>query len=1517
MKTILRIFFGLICFVLVLLICVVIAIQTPYVQNYITQKVLVGLNEQFGTSISVESVDIDFFGDINLYNVSAKDHKDLDFIQIPHLTANISLWGIYRNSNDIKVEQLDLRNAHVQVLTYKGDSTSNFIQFIDKFVLGESQGESEFKIRGDINILNSKLSIVNYNLEPNQQVWLDAENFNAIIKDVNVSGSTYMANIDDLNFEAEKNSEKFKLERLSSVFLMNDQGILLDNLRLTTQSSDIDGYFHLKYDSIEQFDDFGNKIIWEVQLGEDNYLGYKDLRYFVPSWTKDEQIMVSGNINGPLNNLNVQNLVVSNGNTLLKSANVNIGELMNSSFAFQTDYMEAQTSYDELIRILPEEIAANLTDFIAKLGNVDYKGAFQMDDTNLFVNGFAKSALGDANILLNMYDYTGNQPSYKGNVRTSSFNLKKLIDIEELGMIAGNVNFDGRGFDISTLRIQTRGNLNYLDLAGSRYQNIHLNGVLNREKFDGTLALNDPNAQLSYVGTFDFSDPNLKLDFTSEIEFVNLNHFGITERENSWIQGKLSGDASFSNLNDLIGEIQISELTFNSDSVNIEIPLANLSLQNISPDVKNATLDFPGFAFAQIQGQFQLEEVPQVFQNGVGQFLVNYEKREVTPGQSFFFNVNIQDNLLAYFIPELYVQPNTNIIGFTNNDKDLFELNLNSPYVQYLEYKADSVNLNITTLNNKAFDIQARQIDIENFLLHNLKVKGNRINDTLRAEAHFFGGPNKEGEFDLNFYQTFNENMELKTGFAPSTINIENQTWQINPNNERNRNYAVLDFDNNQFSLHDIFFQSDNQFIRINGEYINDNNFSLDADLENVDLAKVIPPSVLGEFKIEGIANGNIDVIKTIEELKPMADLRIDSIKMNGYEIGNFVTNATYDMEEQIFNIQGSLDRDNVNTLFLTGEIDNKGSTPQVDLIASLSDFNINILSVFLDEVLTDWRGTLSGDVSLRGDPMNPSVSGFIAANDIGFKVVYLGTTYNMQGENDFILQKEPGTSGYLTLPDVEFIEQTSQTRGMVDGLLIFSDLSNWFMDLDFETDRLLVMNTNVSDNELFYGKIFAGGNFSMYGPASDMELSGYGVNVLNGSSISLNTGATSTVETNRFIQFYSFDEFGNLVEPDELNQEISGFSMDLDMNVNEGTTVNLVLDAQSNDKIEARGVANDFKLQMNRAGNLNIDGEYMISDGIYTFKEALVIDKDFELEEGGYIRFDGDPYNATMDLKAVYSRYVNNLGEYLGLTTTQATIVDLVIAITGDLENTQIEFLIEAPDASSQVRSALQNKLANNTDERMKQSSFLLVLGRFGTEELLAAGTATGAATASAFELLGKQVGNLFSSIIPGFELNPTYLQAVNRNAQSDRIQTQYNLALNERLRINGAVGTPLGTEYNEPVTMQVELDYDISRRADNGLVLRAFSRPSTLGIENFNVNSTFAQSYGAGVVFRRSFNSFRSLWRQSPDRNSQRQIENAPNQRTESAEQDSLNNSSENQSNKDTIPNQNNAELILFMRE
>src|SRR5690606_41117014 len=63
----------------------------------------------------------------------------------------------------------------------------------------------------------------------------------------------------------------------------------------------------------------------------------------------------------------------------------------------------------------------------------------------------------------------------------------------------------------------------------------------------------------------------------------------------------------------------------------------------------------------------------------------------------------------------------------------------------------------------------------------------------------------------------------------------------------------------------------------LDGYYANNTDYKLNADLENLVLSKIIPRGILGNLKIDGIANGNVNVVRTVDEFKPLAQLKIRS----------------------------------------------------------------------------------------------------------------------------------------------------------------------------------------------------------------------------------------------------------------------------------------------------------------------------------------------------------------------------------------------------------------------------------------------------------------------------------------------------------------------------------------------------------------------------------------------------------------------------------------------------------------
>src|SRR5690606_302613 len=137
---------------LTLLLTVMISLQIPSVQTKIATYAVTELNKTFGTKINVERVNIDFFGDVNLYGISTEDHHNLEFVKIQRLQAKLSIWGIIKNPNNITIRKLTLFEPEVQVVTYKDESVSNFIDLINKFSNQEKKEESDFLLRGDVEI---------------------------------------------------------------------------------------------------------------------------------------------------------------------------------------------------------------------------------------------------------------------------------------------------------------------------------------------------------------------------------------------------------------------------------------------------------------------------------------------------------------------------------------------------------------------------------------------------------------------------------------------------------------------------------------------------------------------------------------------------------------------------------------------------------------------------------------------------------------------------------------------------------------------------------------------------------------------------------------------------------------------------------------------------------------------------------------------------------------------------------------------------------------------------------------------------------------------------------------------------------------------------------------------------------------------------------------------------------------------------------------------------------------------
>ena len=82
---------------------------------------------------------------------------------------------------------------------------------------------------------------------------------------------------------------------------------------------------------------------------------------------------------------------------------------------------------------------------------------------------------------------------------------------------------------------------------------------------------------------------------------------------------------------------------------------------------------------------------------------------------------------------------------------------------------------------------------------------------------------------------------------------------------------------------------------------------------------------------------------------------------------------------------------------------------------------------------------------------------------------------------------------------------------------------------------------------------------------------------------------------------------------------------------------VQVIFDPTVGDILRTTGDG-DIKIAFDKEGSLSLFGEYRISRGDYLFTLSNLVNKKFVLTPGGTIVWSGSPYDAMLDINAVYN---------------------------------------------------------------------------------------------------------------------------------------------------------------------------------------------------------------------------------------------------------------------------------------
>ncbi|MEY8761575.1 translocation/assembly module TamB domain-containing protein [Chryseobacterium tongliaoense] len=1483
-----------------LIVAVIIIINLPVTKQWAADQALQIVNRDFKAEMSTESVEVDFFGDVTIKGLKIKDYKGYDFIKSKEFIANSDWFSLATNigkNNSLSFNSLTLKNAEIKVITYKGDSISNFIRFTKLFDSGKKRDPSKppFQLNSRLQIIDSKVSIVNLNSPGEAGKWLTATNFNLKAPNVKVNGANISALINNLSFVTKRWGKSHFVDTFSTELSMTEDFLSLKDLTLNTDHSLLQGNikFNLNKGS---WADFADKVRWDMDLNQGSQLNGYDISYFVTNWDNFEPFNVSGKMTGPLNNFYLENFLIRNPSVNIATHTMKVKNILKGNFQIETNNLAADFTYKDLKAMMPSFISTKMKNFADDFGRLKYNGAASVNPKQVYVpSGNLITGIGQAKITkFSFTDYSTALPKYSGYAEVTDLNTSVITKNKSVGLISGKFDINGQSFDVNTMRLTTKSQVSKIEIMNKEINNLYLDGLLDHKKYNGIITVNDEQAKATIKGLIDFSTSRIAMDVNADVNYLNMNYF--TDKPgNQIVSGQVAGKMSMSSINDLILDVEANNVNFATATQKYIIPNAKVKTF-IEGGNRVIDVNAPGAVNGKISGRYNLADLAGMVENGLGKILVGPPPRKLYRGQSFAMNFDVQQGLVSYFMPDLKLPQGAVVEGQYDGNSNNLILNVDAASLKYVMTKeveiteadkalaeanpaykinqrdnitrdsamVDSVLVRINTANlNEQLYAKVKRVEYNKNVIKDLTLSGRNENNSILHLATTFkhGSPEDElddklKEYAINVNQSTNPAGDYVFRFEPTEVKFNEVTWAIDTSPELDHSITYRK-KTSDFEIRNLRVFSDNSELFIKeSTFKSAKDFYVDADIKDFAIEKLLEMQSGGNtMDLKGLANGSVKIRMDKSTLQPLIDLTIDDIKMNGNDMGDVTISATNGFSLNVYDVDVKVTSAGIignNNLHLTGTVNNNTSSPTIDLVAEMREFDLAFAQQFVQSIFGNLRGKATGDLKINGKLSDLDYSGDIALKEFGLKLLFTGVDYSF---DDTVI---PLTKGLAILNNIGVHDGRSNSKGTISGAIQFETLSSMGVNLVMRADNLLVLNTTQKDFDLFWGRVYGQGDLYVDGPVSGLSLSTPNMKALNGSTFTFNSSSTSNVEEFKMLRFLKEGKDG-LITLEEKKKTGANMNIDFDLDVDKGTTVN-VLVGDDVGNITVKGIADDLRFQMNRQGNIAMNGTYKVDNG--TFVSKAILNKTFQIEKGSSIRWDGDAMKPALSITANYVRMVSNAGEYLNMGNIQPISILLQANITQSLVDPKIDLDVSALDVSSQVKETLAAKMSQD-GEKVLQFGSILLLNSFNVSNSGGVDVnVAGVAESSGYNMLLKQLGSVLNTMSNEFQIDLNYVKGDQNSNTGDRANAGVTFALSPRIKVKTGLGIPLTkTESTEANYLSGEgsIEYDISKKNDGSLVLRGYSKPTNIGmgVTGAGTNGSANQAYGGGIVWSKSFNS------------------------------------------------------------
>ena len=574
-------------------------------------------------------------------------------------------------------------------------------------------------------------------------------------------------------------------------------------------------------------------------------------------------------------------------------------------------------------------------------------------------------------------------------------------------------------------------------------------------------------------------------------------------------------------------------------------------------------------------------------------------------------------------------------------------------------------------------------------------------------------------------------------------------------------------------------------------------------------------------------------------------DLNLDRARWKSIDLAKAEVTTTWDNQRLRWAVQGL---DSTQTSLLEA----RGSTSFRDPEQLRGRISLNRAPVAWGQawVPEDWlsfAGQVSGQVGVGGSISAPSLQGGLALDAVRLTVPNMGTWFQVDGP--LRIQPEAWLVDRAQVRDAEG-QQASWTAALYH---------NGFRDVNVDVHAfdmsgpMRILDLPKEVDLPFSGVLDAEGEASMFYWNDQFTVSG-DARVVGPSDCQISLVSEDEARWEDLVTFVNPNE-ADSVRAVEVNRGAQGVTLSLDLDIDPSAVATLVTDRDNSVKMGGR-TQGALSMVLEDWERLTLTGGLEIVEGECEFVMGPFLSKDFDLQPGGMLTWDGDPYAGQIDVEALHTLRANVtplVGEINGQGRRMEN-VQVSLLLDGDMLQPDIDFALGAPDAENVVQTAMASVLVDDA-ERTAQAIALLSLQEFLPNQFNSLSLGTEGLQSNSVDMLTSQVSRWLSNLNDDVEIGLSYDAAgallTEEESQQDALQLAMKAAfLDNRLHVEGEMGSNPTLESVGGANLQeIRVMYELN--AEKGLHIVGFSENSpTQG----QIGSQSTQ--GVGLRWHRSFN-------------------------------------------------------------